>query len=483
MLRLILLLVSLVSSGLLVLYRIPLEKSVDVASTNLAWMELPFFPFFVHPDMGNTTAVRLLHNQSFTKDVNLSHIVNQYIEHNERKKVALFNDTDSPCITKKRIILDVNRSGLGNRMLALSSAVMLSLLTGRTLELIWTKTASCMSNYEELFQPKKQNGPYFPFVYSKYRPYRSERRTEPRCYIHLTQISYAHLSFLSEEALFRNLDRHCQVLYIEGNQYYSHLLLNQRFNANSKHMKILFPSPFKNLAKVLFTPGEAVARKITTIMDSFNPKEKVWVSMHVRGFYASEKGVGWAIECANKLLERGEIDYLLFITESAKMKELARKLISEPHKHALSIPPKNFVDDRTNRTDSITIRDEMVQAVAEWYIVGNAHFCMSPSIDQSTFSSTSIARGDCKYIDYRRRSKCELADATDEKEHLLYEYNSHLTTEVKPLNSKECEKLWGSIVRTDDQVADEQCFDYNDQLNEKRTALAAQLGYWMPYVV
>ena len=45
--------------------------------------------------------------------------------------------------------------------------------------------------------------------------------------------------------------------------------------------------------------------------------------------------------------------------------------------------------------------------------------------------------GTCKYINYRDRGKCTVADATKDKEHLLYANNPHLTKNVIPLHRED----------------------------------------------
>ena len=122
--------------------------------------------------------------------------------------------------------------------------------------------------------------------------------------------------------------------------------------------------------------------------------KKKWLSIHVRGFFNSAKGilsnsvhnncfpcnyfhspffitlkgVGWAFQCANKLLEDGVIDYIAFFTESEKTVSMARALISSGYKDKLIVPGKSYVNDTENHIDSMDMRDpgEMETAVSEW---------------------------------------------------------------------------------------------------------------------
>lgn len=66
----------------------------------------------------------------------------------------------SSCFYAKKIILDVNKCGsdeettcigLGNRILALTSAAMMAAGMNRVLQLQWAQNAGCGATYEELF--------------------------------------------------------------------------------------------------------------------------------------------------------------------------------------------------------------------------------------------------------------------------------------------------------------------------------------------
>ena len=79
-------------------------------------------------------------------------------------------------------------------------------------------------------------------------------------------------------------------------------------------------------------------------------------------------GAGWAFQCANKLLADGEIDHIVFFTESAKTVNAAKTLISSNYLDRLIIPGKMYVNDTMKHVDSMDMRDpdEMSTAVSEW---------------------------------------------------------------------------------------------------------------------
>ena len=91
-------------------------------------------------------------------------------------------------------------------------------------------------------------------------------------------------------------------------------------------------------------------------------------NVNCRGIEITLKGVGWAFQCANKLLEDGVIDYIAFFTESEKTVSMARALISSGYKDKLIVPGKSYVNDTEKHIDSMDMRDpgEMETAVSEW---------------------------------------------------------------------------------------------------------------------
>ena len=92
----------------------------------------------------------------------------------------------------------------------------------------------------------------------------------------------------------------------------------------------------------------------------------IFYSVHLFIF----KGAGWAFQCANKLLKEGEVDNIVFLTESEKSVNMAKELISFEHKDRLIIPGKSYVNDTEKHIDSMSMRDpdEMSTAVSEWLV-------------------------------------------------------------------------------------------------------------------
>ena len=68
------------------------------------------------------------------------------------------------------------------------------------------------------------------------------------------------------------------------------------------------------------------------------------------------------------MLADGEIDYIVFFTESSKTVDMAKSLISPGYLDRLIVPGKSYVNDTEKHIDSMSMRDpdEMNTAVSEW---------------------------------------------------------------------------------------------------------------------
>ena len=69
---------------------------------------------------------------------------------------------------------------------------------------------------------------------------------------------------------------------------------------------------------------------------------------------------------------------------------------------------KQYIDDIEENKDTLGEYREstknMQAALIEWNIVGNAEYCMSPTVEVSTFSQTSMISGNCKFIPFDKKS-------------------------------------------------------------------------------
>ena len=117
----------------------------------------------------------------------------------------------------------------------------------------------------------------------------------------------------------------------------------------------------------------------------------------------------------------------------------------------------------------IQIRDdieEMEDAIIEWYLIGEADLCLSPTIGKSTFGQTSVVRGRCKFIDIRKKAKnvypptANMTFEGDAKEFLVY--NKDATSfiakldlqmqKASALKSDKRQELWNSVQKSEGTV-------------------------------
>ena len=132
-------------------------------------------------------------------------------------------------------------------------------------------------------------------------------------------------------------------------------------------------------------------------MEKFEGLE--WLSIHARGFFDGGKGTSKTLECAKRLLEKNIIQQILFVTDSVQLEDLARNTIAPRYLNSVEktqIPPDIFKYNRS--VEGHYIRDAMETALAEWYLIGESDFCMSPTFFTSTFTRSSMSRGKCKYV-------------------------------------------------------------------------------------
>lgn len=316
--------------------------------------------------------------------------------------------SESKCSTKKRIILNVNKCGLGNRMVSLVSTIMLALLMDRVIELDWVKNLYCGASYSDLFHSKSQADlayKYRPFVYDKAMEVpNSFKKAETVCQLYFDQtLNYTHLTFLTESALYARLNEECKVIRIEANIYYAKLLFRDDIGGRL-HKTFHHASPFHQVSQIVFRPAEAMRKDVMIFIEQ-KFQGKPWLSIHARGYYDDGSYSDKSLACAKKLLETGVISYVFFASEATRLIDKAKSLIDE--KYLVTIPhSKGLLSEEKNGGDSFEIRRSMNMTLLEWLLIGEGTYCTATSIRTSTFSKTSIVHGPCKFI-YAGGSDCK----------------------------------------------------------------------------
>ena len=199
------------------------------------------------------------------------------------ERVNIFRKGKSTCENKKKIIVDVDTSGLGNRLLGLTSSAMLATALNRVIFLRWDRTEACGSTFPELFIHEDDRY-YEVSVSNKYQIWYRYLYSKnllctfqscwpwsffPRYYEQWVHLDNANVSRVSsalltiwqvyrllvlkvlkaiciqlliyrlwsyvwnaynptprDPELFRRMDEECEVIYIYTNQYYAPILFD-----------------------------------------------------------------------------------------------------------------------------------------------------------------------------------------------------------------------------------------------------------------
>ena len=307
------------------------------------------------------------------------------------------------CLTKKKIIVDVDTSGLGNRLLGLTSSILLATPLDRLLYLKWERTSSCGSKFYELFITKQSeafpSNVFFPDItYNATGPMVALNTIE--CRVRFSQHGkFLHFWFLKDPELLRRLDASCEVIHILTNQYYAPILFDHPTFGDMLLQK--FSSmPFMTISKCHFRVRHRIVKEAKELVAKKGRAR--WLGIHTRGLYDSGKGVASALKCAQSLLASGAITHVFYATESAAAEDMAKHAISS---EALILTKKTLIPPGHMQHEGHYIRNEMENAMKEWYLLGSADYCMATTMNSSTFSQTALSHGNCKYINYRQASK------------------------------------------------------------------------------
>ena len=335
--------------------------------------------------------------------------------------------------TWKRLVIDVGESGLGNRMLAIVSALQLSMKMNRLLELKWEINRGCNAEYLELFQelPTLQMVPgrraWAPFHIGGSRVQTQVLVNETLCKLSFERsfedrmdgklVHYHHMNILKSKDTFTRVNLGCDVVELRSNEYFDHLVMGSN----------IFDAPFRDAAMILFKPQFDIQKQADEIVRSIqkedNGKKAVWLSIHARQLFTQGGDLEKSFECANKLLNEGEIQKVFFATDSELLLRDAGKFINDKDALVTVHNVKRLSNGEyiEGGHDNFKLRNEkgMRNAILEWYILGEANYCLSPTDELSTFSKTAIARSFCKYIDFKEGRHCDVSKATTDTEFLL----------------------------------------------------------------
>jgi len=324
------------------------------------------------------------------------------------------------CTYNNRIVLDLETSGLSNRLYALVSVSMLAAVTNRVLEVDWRLDKGTRVPFHELFDVLRSKwGHMKAFMLKELNEtdphilYRSAVRNATSCRIDLSQHGGNTPLFFYDSELFQLVDQSCTVIHIyRANGWYGHEVLNLAHLFENRHdhyatelvtrlekLKTAYPAPFHDFMNFIYRPKEALIEQEKAFRKLVF-KGKPYLSIHSRGFYEDGNGTALISRCAKQLLDNGNVSYVFLATESKKIKDIAASIIPQN----LVTLTKKYVENDGKDSDELrkTVSD-MVDAALEWMLVGSADYCMAVTAGKSTFSQTSIVHGSCKYIPFHKK--------------------------------------------------------------------------------
>ena len=188
------------------------------------------------------------------------------------------------CKQKRKIILDVNKSGLGNRLLGLTSAAMLAVLLDRSLFLNWKNKPNCQAKFTDLFITDGNpqiHGAFFPVNTTEdIVPDAHEYLDHYECHIVLeNRDNFDHFHLLYDHWLFAKLDKECDVIHIQTNQYFAPLLFTLGVRGR-KLEKMFTSSPFNFFARCVYHLHQHIVSGANELLTKLEGSP--WLSIHVR---------------------------------------------------------------------------------------------------------------------------------------------------------------------------------------------------------
>lgn len=214
------------------------------------------------------------------------------------------------------------------------------------------------------------------------------------CTLDLTERnSFIDFWAIVDKDIYLKLDTECDVIKIRTNELFLDLIEKSAFApillpvANRK-----FKYPFGQILNRVLQPSILLKHKLTHLVKTFFGRP--WMSIHSRGKLDPDgKLTVRAIDCANHLLKKGEIEFIFFSSESERLTDIVEENI-KPLSAYISIEKKFENVSITSHTQFV---EHGTTALEEWYLMGEATYCTTVT-PKSMFSSTALMRTGCKYI-------------------------------------------------------------------------------------
>ena len=169
--------------------------------------------------------------------------------------------------------------------------------------------------------------------------------------------------------------------------YFAEFLYNPAHGKSSEYLRKFFPQPFRDIIESVLIPKSGLLEEVEglkKLLYSDNGKGKS-LSIQIREKFSYNTKE--TFECAKRLLDSGQIQKVFIATDSNKVQELAFKMLNHKNDRVLTV--KKHLLFHEKRGDNYAIRNsgqEVRIALQEWLLVGEADYCTSPSMKDSTFS-------------------------------------------------------------------------------------------------
>jgi hypothetical protein len=380
----------------------------------------------------------------------------------------LTRTADPSCIATKRLVFTPSGT-IGDRLLATASAALLAIASDRVLELNWQTTKDCPLTYERVFSPSRERNLMKAFLWGYTEAALLPNvvtRQESACELDLTRKDGLHSIFLMDRELFLSLAQ-CQVLFVRANEDFSHIITDGPLDLFSGLADEFSYSAITRVLNVAFRPAERFLSQARSFLATHFRTTK-WLSIVARNVYVNEAAVQRLTECANALLDRGEVHKVFFTTDSNSLRGISL---------ALRNKKDSFVDSQLESGDfnapihvgsfsglnSSGTNSAMEMALLDWFVLGEAQYCLMAYSDTSSFTKSSILRGRCELFpidtDHSSGSECSLPARPLDKESFFDVSETRVPLfEPSRVDSAVRARAVSSLLHQSVEI-DEQCFE------------------------
>jgi hypothetical protein len=242
-------------------------------------------------------------------------------------------------------------------------------------------------------------------------------------------------------------------------------------------LKFQFPSPFYDVAKIIFIPRFGISTGSTAFIQK-KFQNKKWLSFYAKGFVEGSRDTTDAFACINRLLETGEVEYVFFTAETSRHIDLAYKMVKQTQKLV------TIEKDLQNVISKDPRRRDLDISMVQWMMIGQADYCMANSVRSTIFAMTAFVAGPCKYVpvvplaDNEDISMCTVNRTVVHKDTLFSE-NPRLKNLNPDIDEEKRRKIWATVIQETKKIENQECFRLGHKRGESPPDLPSVLSYWI----